>query len=159
MEEFRKEHGAIIRLKVHPALTEDAAMKLITWKHLPAYWEWEKRKIPELFESVSCAFVMNTSSVIDAVLARCKVITVGRELDLAWNNLDMYENNFNLAQTIKKEDIKARLTDMLCERPQHYSREVSALGKIVEEGLNGVTDDWLEIFINVIEKSKLNTVN
>jgi len=155
VEEIRSRNFGRIRLKSHPAMPRIEVLELMKWSELPKGWIWDGRDIPEVFDSTSCVFVMNTSSSIDAVLANCKVITLGRELDLCWNNLDMLENKFKIIQTTRSEHIVHTMTEMVWESPLRYSEELEGLRDCLIKGLNPVTDEWLDVFIDSYEGQEL----
>lgn len=152
VEPFREKHNGAIRIKLHPTLNEKIVLDSLHWSRLPQDWQWESQEVPNVFENVSCAFSMNTSSTIDAVLAGCKIITIGRELDLAWNNLDMLESEYSILRTSKKEDIVDVLIQLLWTRKEIVSGEMISLRKRLRRGINPITSEWLDKFIEVAGK-------
>jgi hypothetical protein len=70
----------------------------------------------------------------------------------------MFEDQFDVARTTAKKDIVNRLKDMLWIRPEYYSNEVDRLEEKLRKGLNPATDEWLEMFVKVVEKEKGDSV-
>lgn len=143
-----EEPGLQVGLKNHPMVSPQAVMRQMGIRELPRGWAWAAGSIYEQLQRATLVVGAATSALFDAAALGIPVMCLGRELGLAFNPLDHWQDKFEACRCVTPELFESRLKELLSSLHQSKERsEWKELSSQIVAGLGRFDDVHFSAFI------------
>jgi len=134
-----------VYVKIHPMMNSLELLKAAEIKKLPEKWKFVSGTMEQWLKNSSCAVCMDSSAVIEAVIAELPVIIVGRETNFTMNPLPwLQEPEFQPVFLV--EQLQKRILECL-EITDERKKYLKARSEEMLNRLSQINEENLMVFI------------
>ncbi len=144
---LQKVKNIIISVKPHPMTTRDEILLNLGWKKLPKKWIWENEEIDKSLQKSKAAIILSSGAIVDVVLAGVIPITLTSELDLPWNYLDLFEEDFNFLKPVGQNQLQEKIMNIFENKTGFYMKELKKLKIKLNDGLGDINQKNMNSFL------------
>ena len=127
-------------------MTKNKNIKFTWLESYPKEIIWTDQDISECLKDSQELFA---GSIIDVVLSNTIPIPLMPELDFTWNNLDVFEERFEVLRPVKEEKIKERINDIFLSKPNKFEMELKEINLILSQSLNNNSKNYYQKILSI----------
>ena len=127
-------------------MNKNDILKKLPLNSLPHDWIWNDNEINQTLESTYCCIILASAAVFDAILSKCIVINMQRELSGMGNFSDQLQDKFPLLKEVPDYKLSDRIKDAY-ENGLYYQKEFKKVQKYLKSSYNQVNDNSMEVFL------------